>query len=64
MEPSSKALEDSGCGVKSFLADLTTISHKHQLGLTGEITVFIMEKDEFGLAYAMDNQSKLQIMSI
>ena len=63
MDSFTQVLVGTDPNVTSFLADLATVSHKHQLGLTGEITVFIMEKDEFGLAYAIDSQSNLKFTS-
>lgn len=45
--------------VDTFLAELTELSRKHGLGITGEAVLFVMEYDDNPHAYHMDDESRL-----
>jgi hypothetical protein len=44
--------------VTAFERELTEISRKYGIGLTGTMTLFIMESDDFERKYSSDAQSR------
>jgi len=44
----------------AFLQEMTELSRRHSLGLTGSITLFVMEPDDFERTYTSDNESRVQ----
>ena len=47
--------------VAHFLRDLSDLSRRHGLALTGDITLFVMEPDDFGLSYQADAESAVSL---
>lgn len=43
--------------VSAFLRDLTDLSRKHKIGLSGSPNLFEMEGDDFSVEYAADDDS-------
>ncbi len=54
--PATKATVD----VALFERELTELSRKHRVGITGSMTLFVMEPDDFERRYSSDDQSRLQ----
>lgn len=54
--PASEAVVD----VAAFERELTELSRKHRVGITGSMTLFVMEPDDFERRYSSDEQSRLQ----
>lgn len=46
---------------EAFLQELTDLSHKYGIGITGSPTLFIVERDDFALAYGCDDESNLTL---
>ena len=47
-----------------FLAELTALSRKYNLGITGEKSepvIFIMEQEDLDFSYVLDSESKLSL---
>lgn len=47
-----------------FVNELAALSHKYGIVISGQPVLFIMEKDDFGLAYEIDDDSNLKLTSI
>jgi hypothetical protein len=45
--------------IAAFERDLTELSRKHQIGITGSMTLFVMEPDDFERRYSSNKQSQL-----
>jgi hypothetical protein len=43
-----------------FERELTELSRKHRIGITGSMTLFVMEPDDFERRYSSDEKSQLQ----
>jgi len=43
----------------AFLSELTNISHKHGIAISGEPETFLMERDDYAYSYACDDSSRL-----
>jgi hypothetical protein len=46
--------------VAAFERELTELSRKHRIGITGSMTLFVVEPDDFERRYSSDEQSRLQ----
>lgn len=44
---------------EAFVRELTDLSHKYGIGITGSPALFLLDRDDFALAYDCDDQSKL-----
>lgn len=44
---------------RQFLSELTELSQKYRLGVTGDALLFIMEWDDDGRTYTTDSESRL-----
>ncbi len=44
---------------EAFVRELTDLSHKYGIGITGSPVLFLLVRDDFALAYDCDDQSKL-----
>ncbi len=44
---------------EAFVRELTELSHKHRIGITGSPDLFLLDRDDFALAYDCDDKSKL-----
>ena len=51
----------SDAQLQEFLRDLTALSHRHGIGITGSPTLFLLERDDFALGYGCDEKSKLTL---
>lgn len=49
---------------QQFVDDLTALSHKHGIAIAGQPVLFVMEKDDYGLAYYMNSDGNLTLTSI
>ena len=56
-EPVSTA--QVGVDVAAFERELTELSRKHQIGITGSMTLFVMEPDDFERRYSSNKESQL-----
>lgn len=45
-----------------FARELTEITHKHGVGITGEPVLFMLEKDDASLSYDVDGESHLTLV--
>ena len=54
----SQSRKQSDAEVK-FLAELTALSQKYRLGITGDALLFLMEWDDDERTYTCDSESKL-----
>lgn len=45
--------------LREFLSELTELSRKYKMGITGNPVLFILEKDDFERNYSCDAQSSL-----
>ena len=45
--------------LESFLYDLTELSRRYKIGITGDMEPFVMEKDDSALAYTCNADGKL-----
>ena len=48
---------------RAFAHELTMLTHKHGIGVTGDPVLFVLEKDDGNLAYSVNKESKLAITS-
>ncbi len=46
---------------QAFIADLTELSAKHGIAITGEPVLFVMEREDYGFSYRIDDESKLSL---
>ena len=46
---------------KEFLAELTELSVKHGIGITGAPVLFLMEQEDFAATYTIDAESNLSL---
>jgi hypothetical protein len=46
-----------------FANELTVLSHKHGIAITGKPVLFVMEQDDLSLAYEVDDESNLSLTS-
>lgn len=44
-----------------FARDLTEISRRHGVGISGEPTLFMLEQDDVNLRYDVDDESRLTL---
>lgn len=44
---------------EEFLHELAALSHKYGVGIAGSPTLFMLERDDYALAYACDDESNL-----
>ena len=44
---------------EAFVRELTDLSHKYGIGITGSPVLFLLDRDDFALAYDCDDRSKL-----
>ena len=54
-------MNETEAQVQNFLHELATLSHKHGVGIAGSPTLFLLERDDYALAYACDDESKLVV---
>jgi len=47
-----------------FIRELTSISHKHGVGIAGAPVLFVMDKDDFALSYDCDDKSNLMLTEL
>lgn len=53
--------EDRKANLDAFLRELSDLSRKHGLGITGAPTLFIMEPVDWQLSYCSDANSNLSL---
>lgn len=46
--------------VQQFLTDLTDISAKHGIGISGDAVLFVLEPEDYSARYVIDDESNLQ----
>lgn len=59
VELTAKSSEDVDAKFKAFTKDLTELSLKHRIGITGEPTLFILEDIDLDRYYTCDAESRL-----
>lgn len=47
--------------LNEFLSELTRVSHKHGIAISGEPELFLMERDDYAHSYACDASSRLAL---
>jgi hypothetical protein len=53
--------ENESAKADAFMNELSELSQKHGIGLAGEITLFVMDRDEDGLQYHCDKESRVTL---
>lgn len=48
--------------LRAFLDELTELSHKHGLGITGYPALFVLEADDTERRYSCDDDSQLEFV--
>jgi hypothetical protein len=47
--------------VEHFLSELTELSDKYGIAITGKPVLFLMEKEDYAFAYRADDESNLSL---
>ena len=52
-------VNETSTELEPFLTELTELSRKHKIGITGDPVLFCLENEDLDLKYASDADSKL-----
>jgi len=53
------ARPDAATKASAFIAELTELSAKYGIALSGKPVLFVMQPEDFAFSYRMDNESNL-----
>jgi hypothetical protein len=60
MEVKVSAESKSDQTLTDFTEELTTLSHRYKLGITGEPILFVLEEEDTERQYTIDHSSRLE----
>jgi hypothetical protein len=59
IEPDEAHVAVGGDELNAFVRDLSNLSRKHGIGIAGDSTLYVMERDDNSYNYSVDDRSRL-----